>query len=84
MIIESLLYDIVCRGSLVLVLQEWLSLETSQSAVYQFILTLFHTNKSADYDEFHCLKELNSLSIYHNDLLKKAIGELKKKILILL
>ena len=79
MINESLLYDIVCRGSLVLELQEWLSLETSQSAVYQFILTLFHTNKSADYDEFHCLKGLNSLSIYHNDLLKKAIGELKKE-----
>ena len=42
-------------------------------------LTLFHSNKSADYDEFHCLKGLNSLSIYHNDLLKKAIGELKKE-----
>ncbi|KAF3944933.1 hypothetical protein CMV_028654 [Castanea mollissima] len=42
-------------------------------------LTLFHSNKSADYDEFHCLKGLNSLSIYHNDLLKKAIEELKKE-----
>ncbi|KAK7827580.1 gdsl esterase/lipase [Quercus suber] len=42
-------------------------------------LTLFHSNKSADYDEFHCLKGLNSLSIYHNDLLKKVIGELKKE-----
>ena len=42
-------------------------------------LTLFHSNKSADYDEFHCLKGLNNLSIYHNDLLKQAIEDLRKE-----
>ena len=42
-------------------------------------LTTFHTNNSAAYDEFHCLKGLNNLSIYHNDQLKEAIEDLRKK-----
>ena len=42
-------------------------------------LTIFHTNNSAHYDEFHCLKGLNTLSTYHNDQLKQAIGDLIKE-----
>ncbi|GMY17241.1 GDSL esterase/lipase At5g03980-like [Fagus crenata] len=41
-------------------------------------LTTFHTNNSAAYDEFHCLKGLNNFSIYHNDQLKEAIKDLRK------
>ncbi|XP_060667674.1 GDSL esterase/lipase At5g03980-like [Ziziphus jujuba] len=41
-------------------------------------LTSFQTNDSSAYDEYHCLKGLNELSIYHNDHLKKAIDELKQ------
>ena len=40
-------------------------------------LTIFHTNSSAHYDEFHCLKGLNNLSVYHNDQLKLAIEDLR-------
>ena len=40
-------------------------------------LTKFHTENSAHYDEFHCLKGLNNLSIYHNDQLKLAIEDLR-------
>ncbi|XVF78861.1 hypothetical protein PTKIN_Ptkin14bG0171500 [Pterospermum kingtungense] len=42
-------------------------------------LTLFQTNDTAAYDEFHCLKDLNSLLIYHNNYLQKAIEELSKQ-----
>ncbi|KAK4595710.1 hypothetical protein RGQ29_013982, partial [Quercus rubra] len=40
-------------------------------------LTKFHSENSAHYDEFHCLKGLNNLSIYHNDQLKLAIEDLR-------
>ncbi|KAM3752584.1 hypothetical protein ACB098_03G029900 [Castanea mollissima] len=42
-------------------------------------LTIYHTKNSAAYDDFHCLKGLNNLSIYHNDLLKQAIEDLRKE-----
>ncbi|GAV68886.1 Lipase_GDSL domain-containing protein [Cephalotus follicularis] len=42
-------------------------------------LTGFQTNNSAAYDEFQCLKELNDLSIYHNQHLQQAIQELKEE-----
>ncbi|KAL6964719.1 acetylajmaline esterase, partial [Sarracenia purpurea var. burkii] len=42
-------------------------------------LTTFKTNNSAAYDEHHCLKQLNSFSIYHNDRLQEAIKELKQE-----
>lgn len=42
-------------------------------------LTEFHTNNWAGYDEFHCLKRLNSLSTYHNDQLKQAIEDLRQE-----
>ncbi|XP_019183130.1 PREDICTED: acetylajmalan esterase-like [Ipomoea nil] len=42
-------------------------------------LTDFQTNNTAEYDEHHCLKRLNDLAIYHNDLLKQAIEDLKKE-----
>ncbi|XVF36674.1 hypothetical protein REPUB_Repub19eG0077700 [Reevesia pubescens] len=41
-------------------------------------LTGFQTNDSTAYDSFHCLKNLNDLSIHHNNLLKQAIEELRK------
>ncbi|KAA8536780.1 hypothetical protein F0562_029258 [Nyssa sinensis] len=42
-------------------------------------LTGFKTNDSAAYDEYHCLKDLNELSMYHNDHVQKAIKDLKKE-----
>ena len=42
-------------------------------------LTKYHTKNSATYDDFHCLKGLNNLSIYHNDLLEQAIEDLRKE-----
>ena len=42
-------------------------------------LTGFHTKNSADYDESHCLKRLNTLAIHHNDQLKQAIEVLRKE-----
>ncbi|KAJ9173470.1 hypothetical protein P3X46_016595 [Hevea brasiliensis] len=42
-------------------------------------LTGFHTNDSTAYDEFHCLKELNNFSMYHNLHLQQAIKELQEK-----
>ncbi|KAK6229297.1 hypothetical protein SCA6_018248 [Theobroma cacao] len=42
-------------------------------------LTVFQTNDTTAYDKFHCLKDLNNLSIYHNNHLKKAIEELRKE-----
>ncbi|WRX25187.1 hypothetical protein QQP08_017674 [Theobroma cacao] len=40
-------------------------------------LTGFQSNHSAAYDGFHCLKGLNKLAIHHNNLLKRAIKELR-------
>ncbi|CAI9764299.1 unnamed protein product [Fraxinus pennsylvanica] len=40
-------------------------------------LTGFQTNDSTAYDDFHCLKDLNNFSIYHNERLQQAIKELK-------
>ncbi|KDP43678.1 hypothetical protein JCGZ_24136 [Jatropha curcas] len=42
-------------------------------------LTRFKTNDTTAYDEFQCLKELNNLSIYHNQLLQQTIEGLKKE-----
>ncbi|XP_060219142.1 acetylajmalan esterase-like [Lycium barbarum] len=42
-------------------------------------LTLFMTNKSTAYDEYHCLKDLNNLTIFYNHHLQQAIDELKKE-----
>ncbi|XVE60417.1 hypothetical protein DITRI_Ditri05aG0127000 [Diplodiscus trichospermus] len=42
-------------------------------------LTGFQTSDSMAYGKFHCLKGLNNLSIHHNNLLKKAIEELRKE-----
>lgn len=44
---------------------------------FPIYLTGFHTNDSAAYDQFHCLKDLNNLSLHHNELLQQAIQELK-------
>ncbi|KAM7272663.1 hypothetical protein ACFE04_027326 [Oxalis oulophora] len=40
-------------------------------------LTRFQTNDSSAYDEFHCLKDLNNLASYHNELLQQAIQEIR-------
>ncbi|KAG7968467.1 hypothetical protein I3843_08G156700 [Carya illinoinensis] len=42
-------------------------------------LTTFQTNNVAAYDEFHCLKRLNNLSMHHNHHLKQAIKALRKE-----
>lgn len=42
-------------------------------------LAIFQTNNSAAYDEFHCLKELNSFSMYSSDQLKQALEDLRKE-----
>ncbi|XP_015874976.2 GDSL esterase/lipase At5g03980-like [Ziziphus jujuba] len=44
-----------------------------------YYLTAFQTNDSSAYNEYHCLKGFNELSIYHNDHLQKAIEELKEE-----
>ncbi|CAL1407496.1 unnamed protein product [Linum trigynum] len=41
-------------------------------------LAKFKTNTTLAYDEFSCLKKLNSLSILHNEHLKQAIQLMKK------
>ncbi|XP_011036871.1 PREDICTED: GDSL esterase/lipase At5g03980-like [Populus euphratica] len=41
-------------------------------------LSQFEPNDADAYDEFHCLKELNSFASYHNELLKQTVDELKK------
>ncbi|XP_015875017.1 GDSL esterase/lipase At5g03980-like isoform X1 [Ziziphus jujuba] len=46
---------------------------------FPICLTGFQTNDSSAYDEYHCLKEANEFSIYHNDYLKIAIEELKQE-----
>ncbi|KAM3214644.1 hypothetical protein ACQJBY_066896 [Aegilops geniculata] len=35
------------------------------------------SNKSADYDQYHCLKRFNNFSQMHNQLLKQEVGKLK-------
>jgi hypothetical protein len=40
-------------------------------------LSQFQPNDAAAYDEFHCLKGLNSLASYHNELLKQTVEGLK-------
>ncbi|KAI5587236.1 hypothetical protein POPTR_005G024900v4 [Populus trichocarpa] len=41
-------------------------------------LSQFHPNDAAAYDEFHCLKGLNSFASYHNELLKQTVEGLKR------
>ncbi|XVE95265.1 hypothetical protein REPUB_Repub02eG0081400 [Reevesia pubescens] len=41
-------------------------------------LSGFETNNCNAYDNFHCHKGLNNLSMHHNKLLKQAIKELRK------
>ncbi|XVF64813.1 hypothetical protein PTKIN_Ptkin09bG0196700 [Pterospermum kingtungense] len=43
-------------------------------------LTVFQSNDSNAYDEHHCLKDLNNLSIHYNNLLKQAIEELRNEL----
>ncbi|PHT63189.1 hypothetical protein T459_32998 [Capsicum annuum] len=43
------------------------------------LLTMFSTNNSTAYDEYHCLKDLNNLAIFYNHHLQKAIQELEKE-----
>ncbi|XVE55531.1 hypothetical protein DITRI_Ditri03aG0166200 [Diplodiscus trichospermus] len=43
-------------------------------------LTGFKSNDSTAYDEFNCLKNLNNLSIHHNNLLKQAIEGLREEL----
>ncbi|KAJ9180276.1 hypothetical protein P3X46_008544 [Hevea brasiliensis] len=42
-------------------------------------LTGFQTNDTTAYDDFYCLKELNNLSIYHNQHLQQTIEDLRKE-----
>ncbi|KAF3454538.1 hypothetical protein FNV43_RR04986 [Rhamnella rubrinervis] len=44
-----------------------------------YYLTAFKTNDSSAYDEHHCLKGFNEISVYHNDHLRKAIEELREE-----
>ncbi|KAF2317100.1 hypothetical protein GH714_011756 [Hevea brasiliensis] len=46
--------------------------------LHAIYLTGFHSNDSNAYDEFHCLKELNNFSMYHNEQLQQAIKELQE------
>ncbi|KAJ4962042.1 hypothetical protein NE237_021952 [Protea cynaroides] len=42
-------------------------------------LTAFQTNDTAAYDEFKCLKDLNSFAMFHNDQLQQALQQLREK-----
>ncbi|KAM3219094.1 GDSL esterase/lipase [Capsicum annuum] len=42
-------------------------------------LTKFTTTNSTAYDEYHCLKDINDLAIFHNHYLQQATDELKKQ-----
>lgn len=42
-------------------------------------LSRFPTNDTAAYDQFHCLKDWNSISDCHNYHLRNTIEELKKE-----
>ncbi|KAI8543180.1 hypothetical protein RHMOL_Rhmol08G0197800 [Rhododendron molle] len=48
---------------------------------FPIYLTAFQSNNPNDYDEHHCLKELNSISNYHNDKLQEAIQQLQREYL---
>ncbi|GLU20308.1 hypothetical protein SLE2022_365150 [Rubroshorea leprosula] len=42
-------------------------------------LTSYKTKNSSAYDELHCLKSLNDVSTYHNNILQQAIKDLRKE-----
>ncbi|CAL4958947.1 unnamed protein product [Urochloa decumbens] len=42
-------------------------------------LTLYPSSNKGDYDDIGCLRSFNSLSSYHNDLLKQAVSALQSK-----
>ncbi|KAK2971811.1 hypothetical protein RJ640_009720 [Escallonia rubra] len=42
-------------------------------------LTTFQSNISAAYDDHHCVNDLNNFAMYHNELLRQAINELKQE-----
>jgi hypothetical protein len=42
-------------------------------------LTLYPSSNKSDHDEIGCLKSFNNLSSYHNELLKKAVSDLRSK-----
>lgn len=42
-------------------------------------LTLFQSNDSTDYDEFHCLKSVNNIFMHHNKQLQQALQELRQE-----
>ncbi|RCV25234.1 hypothetical protein SEVIR_5G148500v4 [Setaria viridis] len=42
-------------------------------------LTLYPSSNKDDYDEIGCLRSFNSLSSYHNELLKQALSGLRSK-----
>ncbi|KAJ6995957.1 LOW QUALITY PROTEIN: hypothetical protein NC653_012746 [Populus alba x Populus x berolinensis] len=44
---------------------------------FPIYLSQFQPNDAAAYDEFHCLKGLNSFASYHNELLKQTVEGLK-------
>lgn len=46
---------------------------------FPIYLDRFKADDPSAYDESRCLKDLNDLTAYHNDLLQKAIGELGKE-----
>ncbi|KAG5536460.1 hypothetical protein RHGRI_024029 [Rhododendron griersonianum] len=46
---------------------------------FPIYLTAFQSNNPNDYDEHHCLKELNSFSNYHNDKLQEVIQHLQRE-----
>ncbi|KAJ4959932.1 hypothetical protein NE237_019842 [Protea cynaroides] len=46
---------------------------------FPMYLTAFQTNDTAAYDEFKCLKSLNSFAMFHNDHLQRALHQLRKK-----
>ncbi|PSS29084.1 Acetylajmalan esterase [Actinidia chinensis var. chinensis] len=46
---------------------------------YPMFLTIFPTNDSTAYDQNRCLKQLNNLTMDHNNRLQEAIEELKKE-----
>ncbi|KAL4028934.1 hypothetical protein IC575_012151 [Cucumis melo] len=46
---------------------------------FPIFLTVFQTNDTTAYDEFHCLKSLNALTSYHNDQIQQAIEVLNKE-----
>lgn len=45
---------------------------------FPIYLTLYGTSNGADYDRNGCLKSYNSLSSYHNTLLKRSLSNLQR------